>query len=170
MTDTIGIDAPPAVDDGPDLRSLLGEHNSVDTVMKEATSDPPQIDISTTTAAVAAAQKAQLRNAVNHHEESQVRPGSSRLAMSVVSVIQPTSPPVAPLRELRHQQSPAPAGSPTRDMSDLDLRLSSPVPGDANPGDANPPTQICLCQQPARIPRPRNGEICIFGFQFIRIE
>ena len=152
MADTIGIDAPASVDEGPDLRSLLGEHNSVDTVMREAPSDPPQIDIPTTTAAVAAAQKAQLQNAASQHEEPRVRSERSSVAVSVASIMQPASPTLSPLQDIQHQQSPPSATSPGRDMSDLELRLS-PLPG-----DAHPPAQICLCQQPARIPRPRNGE------------
>jgi len=149
MTDTIGIDAPASVDEGPDLRSLLGEHNSVDTVMREATSDP--LDIPTTAAAVAAAQKAQLKNVASQHGESHVRSEQSSAAVSVASVMQPVSPTLSPLPDIQHQHSPS-ATSPGRDMSDLELRLS-PLPG-----DTHPPAQICLCQQPARIPRPRNGE------------
>ncbi|KAF8454511.1 hypothetical protein BGX38DRAFT_1292528 [Terfezia claveryi] len=153
MTDTIGIDAPASVDEGPDLRSLLGEHNSVDTVMREATSDSPQIDIPTTTAAVAAAQKAQLQNAASQHEESHICSEQSSAAASMASVMQPASPTLSPLQDIQHQQSPPPAISPGRDMSDHELRLS-PLPG-----DTHPPAQICLCQQPARIPRPRNAFI-----------
>lgn len=148
MTDSIGIDAPTSVDDGPDLRSLLGEHASGDTVMREATSDPPQIDIPTTTAAVAAAQKAQLQNVASHQETANAHPESSSLSMSIVSVMQPESPPATTSQNTQHQQSPAPAASPAQGIGEHDLRLSP---------DTNPHPQICLCQQPARIPRPRNG-------------
>ncbi|KAF8446979.1 hypothetical protein BDZ91DRAFT_768730 [Kalaharituber pfeilii] len=162
MADSISIGAPAAVEEGHELRSLLGEQNSTDTVMREATStDSTQIDIPTTAAAFATAQQAQIQNAMGQEEENEQQQQQQQqhtasdpagLTMSVVSVIQRDSPPVARTQDSQHQSSPVPVGSP-QDVSDHDMRLS-PMPG-----DMVPPTQICLCQQPARIPRPRNAFI-----------
>ena len=148
MTGTIGTDAPPPVGD---LRTLLRDHNSADTKMEKATSEPPQIDISTTTAAVSAAQKAQLQNATIQQDQPQLPSGSEGPTMPLKS-----SPPVAPLQDIHHSRSPASEASPSHTMSNHGLRLS-PLPT-----EHNPPTQICLCQQPARIPRPRNGKSALF--------
>lgn len=147
MTDTIGIDAPPSVGEGPDLRSLLRDHNSADTDMGKATPEPPQIDISTTTAAVSAAQKAQLQNAATQRDKPQLPSDSGGLTIPLKS-----PPPAAPLKDVHHSQSPASEASPDHTMGNRGLKLS-PLPA-----EHNPPAQICLCQQPARIPRPRNGK------------
>ena len=156
MTDTIGIDAPPSVGEGPDLRTLLRDHNSADMEMGKATSEPPQIDISTTTAAVSAAQKAQLQNTATQQDQPQLLTDSEGLTMPLKS-----SPPVAPLQDIHHSQSPASEASPSHTMSNHGLKLS-PLPA-----EHNPPAQICLCQQPARIPRPRNGKSVTLFYLYV---
>ena len=165
--------------DTPDLGTLLRDHNSSGTAMGEATS-APHLDIPTTTAAVAAAQEAQLRNAVRqedhqhqhqvqehqqpqqnqhqpqhqqpqHHQDQHKPRPDSGLAMSVISVLDRTSPPLPSLHDLNQPSSSRQEASPSREPIEHELRLSPTT------GDSNPPATICLCQQPARIPRPRNG-------------
>lgn len=155
MSESTVLDTSVSIDEGSELRVIMDEKNTADGVMREGTSASPHIDISTTTAAIAAAQVALLQSTVSIAGQHS-RGGTNQSGLGIVETARKatTSAP-APLQNIQHQQSTAPGQSPGRDVSSHDLGGLSSTTFDLPPPT---PTQICLCQQPARIPRPRNGK------------
>lgn len=158
------------------LRSLLEEEEedppgNVSLMANDTT--PTQLDVNAIVAqqhaaahqARAAAALEQADAEERHQDQQQQQyhhhrggDGTSQQLQHQVTIASTPSPIVTQDLNSQPVQSST-VGLPSSAQTDLENESSSaPGPPDLTLS-ALPPPSICLCQQPARIPRPRNGEI-----------
>lgn len=151
------------------LRSLLGEGEDPPgdvSLMANDTTAGAQLDVSAIVAQQhAAAHQARAAAALeqadaeerHHQDQQQYHHGGDGNSQHQATIVSSPSPIVTQDLGSQSVQSPA-VGLQSAQAGLEDEASLTPGPPDLTLSTVPPPS-ICLCQQPARIPRPRNGEI-----------